>query len=173
MLYTAWADVSIQGKKGLYVLALTSFGRLFAVKGTKVAMTCHAAHMAEVRNEETSMTISFADRSQPEWTIVTTSPALGQLQCMLWVTASVAHTQLLLRTNLKKPPADLLPPLAVDGSLLATAEVTSGGPLGAMDAEVSGTLADLAWRGVPRTRFEVICKELGADRLLARPTRWS
>jgi 5'-3' exonuclease len=42
----------------------------------------------------------------------------------------------------------------------------------ATDVPLAETLDGLAWRGVPRARFEAICKDLGADRLLARPTRW-
>jgi 5'-3' exonuclease len=43
----------------------------------------------------------------------------------------------------------------------------------AIDVPLAESLADLEWRGVPRPAFEAICKDLGSDRLLARPTRWS
>ena len=116
ILYVAWADVNVEANKGLFLLVLTSFGRLFVVKGTAVALSCHAAHMSTAVISGDALTISFAD-GRAAWTITTLTPALGQLQLLLWVCSSVAHTQLLLKTNMKSPPLDLLPPLAVDGNL--------------------------------------------------------
>jgi 5'-3' exonuclease len=41
------------------------------------------------------------------------------------------------------------------------------------DVPLAETLADLEWPGVPRSRFEALCDDLGSDRLRARPTRWA
>jgi 5'-3' exonuclease len=41
------------------------------------------------------------------------------------------------------------------------------------DVPLPETLADLEWAGVPRSRFEALCDDLGSDRLRARPTRWA
>ena len=38
--------------------------------------------------------------------------------------------------------------------------------------EFEGSLDDLKFRGVPRTRFERWCDELGAARLKTAPKRW-
>ncbi len=43
----------------------------------------------------------------------------------------------------------------------------------AEDAPVSDSLADLQWRGVPRTHFEKFCDAMNADRLRNRPRRWA
>jgi 5'-3' exonuclease len=41
------------------------------------------------------------------------------------------------------------------------------------DAPISGTLADLAWGGVPRAEFLELCAELGFDRVRERVHRWA
>jgi 5'-3' exonuclease len=41
------------------------------------------------------------------------------------------------------------------------------------DVPLAESLSDLEWRGVPRPAFEAVCKNLGSDRLRARPTRWA
>lgn len=41
------------------------------------------------------------------------------------------------------------------------------------DAPLTGSLADLAWRGVPRERFEVLCDACGLTTLKKRPRRWA
>jgi 5'-3' exonuclease len=41
------------------------------------------------------------------------------------------------------------------------------------DAAISGTLDDLAWRGVPRSEFLAICAELGIERVSERVHRWA
>ena len=43
----------------------------------------------------------------------------------------------------------------------------------AEDAPISKSLADLQWRGVPRTDFEKFCDAMNADRLRNRPRRWA
>lgn len=40
------------------------------------------------------------------------------------------------------------------------------------DVPLPDSFADLEWRGVPRTRYEALCDELGFGRLKERPTRW-
>ena len=40
------------------------------------------------------------------------------------------------------------------------------------DVPLPDSLADLAWRGVPRSRYEAFCDELGFNRLKERPGRW-
>jgi 5'-3' exonuclease len=40
------------------------------------------------------------------------------------------------------------------------------------DVPLPETLGDLEWRGVPRSRFESFCDELGFDQLRDRPSRW-
>ncbi len=40
------------------------------------------------------------------------------------------------------------------------------------DAPIPDSLADLAWKGVPRHRFESFCDELGFNTLRERPDRW-
>ena len=40
------------------------------------------------------------------------------------------------------------------------------------DAAISGDLADLEWRGVPRREFTALCQELGLDSIAARVHRW-
>jgi len=42
-----------------------------------------------------------------------------------------------------------------------------------LDVPLAESLPDLEWRGVPRPAFEAVCKDLGSDRLRARPTRWA
>jgi hypothetical protein len=41
------------------------------------------------------------------------------------------------------------------------------------DVPLSEALDDLAFRGVPRARFQAWCDAIGADALRERPTRWS
>ncbi len=41
------------------------------------------------------------------------------------------------------------------------------------DVPLPETLADLAWHGVPRERYEALCDELGLDGLKRRPERWA
>ena len=41
------------------------------------------------------------------------------------------------------------------------------------DVPLSQTLEDLEWMGVPRERFEAMCAELDAPRMLRLPHRWS
>ena len=41
------------------------------------------------------------------------------------------------------------------------------------DVPLATSLAAIAFRGVPRTRFSAWCDELGVDRLRDRPTRWA
>jgi 5'-3' exonuclease len=41
------------------------------------------------------------------------------------------------------------------------------------DAEISGDLDALAWRGVPRQEFVALCDELGFDRIRERVHRWA
>jgi 5'-3' exonuclease len=42
-----------------------------------------------------------------------------------------------------------------------------------VDVPLAESLEDLEWRGVPRTRFEALCDELGTDSLRSRPSRWA
>ncbi len=41
------------------------------------------------------------------------------------------------------------------------------------DVPLDDDLADLEWHGVPRVPFTAFCEEMGFDRLLDRPHRWS
>ena len=41
-----------------------------------------------------------------------------------------------------------------------------------LDVPLSETLDDLRWRGVRRTEFETLCRELGFEGLMAVPHRW-
>jgi 5'-3' exonuclease len=41
------------------------------------------------------------------------------------------------------------------------------------DAAITGTLEDLAWRGVPRLEFLAMCAELGIERVSERVHRWA
>jgi 5'-3' exonuclease len=40
------------------------------------------------------------------------------------------------------------------------------------DVPLPDSLADLEWKGVPRSRYEAFCDELGFNRLKERPNRW-
>ncbi|MEA2058600.1 MAG: 5'-3' exonuclease H3TH domain-containing protein [Actinomycetota bacterium] len=40
------------------------------------------------------------------------------------------------------------------------------------DVPIPDSLADLAWKGVPRQRYEAFCEELGFNTLRERPDRW-
>ena len=40
------------------------------------------------------------------------------------------------------------------------------------DVPLPDSLADLEWKGVPRSRYEAFCDELGFNRLKERPDRW-
>ena len=171
MLFLAWCDLAplttANGKstKGLHLLALTSYGRLFAIKGRSVKASCHAVHVASALNTTDALQLSFVEPFGPAWHITSTPKAIGQLQVMLWVCSSTANAAVLMcawripdtacagrmhtgdirvhthdhdhdhawtcmlvvtpcvrvarrrRTNMAKPPLELLPPLAIDGNL--------------------------------------------------------
>ena len=42
-----------------------------------------------------------------------------------------------------------------------------------LDSEITGSLDDLEWRGVPRTEWLALCDELGFTGLRSRPHRWA
>ena len=42
-----------------------------------------------------------------------------------------------------------------------------------MDVPINESLGDLAWKGARRTEFQTLCVELGFDRLIDAPHRWS
>jgi hypothetical protein len=40
------------------------------------------------------------------------------------------------------------------------------------DVPIPDSLSELEWKGVPRSRYEAFCGELGFGHLTERPTRW-
>lgn len=111
------SDFGNKNNKGPRLLALTSLGRLFVVKGSKVVTSCHAVHVASATCSNSTLTLIFNESSREPWRISSTRAAAQHLQACMWLLNAVANAQLLMKVNWQQAPVQLLPPLAVDGNL--------------------------------------------------------
>ena len=121
LLFVAWCTVNAPGTAELggkaRIVVLTSLGRLYCVHpGAKVTATCSATQVSHAMLQGSALELRFYDQ-RSQWVVSSSYDAVANLQRVLWVISSVAHSHLLMQTNMRQLPLELLPPLAIDGNL--------------------------------------------------------
>ena len=94
------------------IVALTSLGRLYCVHpGAKVTASCSATQISQAVLQGTDLELSFYDQ-RSRWVVSSTPAAAAELQRMLWVISSLAHSQLLMQVATPAPALRATTPTA-------------------------------------------------------------
>ena len=116
LLFVAWCTVDAPGTAEPggkpRIVALTSLGRLYCVHpGAKVTASCSATQISQAALQGTALELSFYDQ-RPRWVVSSTPAAAAELQRMLWVISSLAHSQLLMQVATSAPALRATTPTA-------------------------------------------------------------
>ena len=109
LLFVAWCTVDAPGTAEPggkpRIVALTSLGRLYCVHpGAKVTASCSATQISRAMLQGFALVLFFSDQ-RPSWRVSSTPAAAAELQRMLWVVSSLAHSQLIMQVALRCPAA--------------------------------------------------------------------